>query len=762
MAAVLLIAAFFRLWRLDSVPRGLSHDEANNGLMATQVLEGFRPVYFEIYTGVEPGLIYPHALAFWLLGPGDTTARLVSVAAGLLTVALTYAFAQQLFQSRLVGLLSALLVALSFWHIFVSRLALRAVIMPPLQILNLLFLWRGLEGGRRRDFLFAGLFGGLTMYTYLSSRFLPFVMIAFVLYLLIRQVKLGGRWTNLGLMVLVWVLVFLPLGLYFLQNPEWFLFRANQALILAQPEGGGGLPALAQQTLATLGMFSFEGDASWRYNLAGRPVFDWGMALFYYAGLVLSLVRGVREPKLNPYAYLLIVQVVMLLPDFLTDGSPHFLRTIGAIPATFIFAALAMEALYRWVRPRWRWALVAILWAWGVFAGLSTYRDYFHVWAHHPHARWDYNASFAEIADHLQQNGSRALIASTRPDLDRLAFDLAAGGEPLPARWFHGNQALVYPVAHQSETRYYLPVTVPMPDQLRALLPDDGAEQLLAPDGSLSVEILQLPSAAPNPQQRLEFLLGDQVLIAGYDLLSPEVQAGELLDLLLHWRIVSNPDPRRQWTWFMHLVDSRGYRWANWSDQGFEVADWRPGDYIVQHVSLEVPFDAPDVAYHLEIGVFDRGSEERLLAANGADHLLVEGVRVLPADPDSVAGIIAEHQRGQLGEELVYLGTTFGAKKVKPGSEVLVTLAWAPIAPLVEDHPFHLQLVAADDQVVHEVDWVPFEGEYQTSSWPAGRIVRDVLELTIPEDAAPGRVQLVVSAQGLEGSVQAGRLQIVP
>jgi hypothetical protein len=406
--------------------------------------------------------------------------------------------------------------------------------------------------------------------------------------------------------------------------------------------------------------------------------------------------------------------------------------------------------------------LVAALGAWVVFAGFTNYYDYFQVWARHPHARWDYNASFAEIADHLQEDGARALIASTRPDLDRVAFDLAAGSEPLLVRWFQGTQALVYPAALQSETRYYLPVTVPMPDQLRAMLPVDGAEQLQAPDGSLSVEILQLPAAAPRPQQPLEVLLGDQVLVEGYDLVSPAIQAGEPLDLLLHWRVVTNPDPRRQWTWFVHLVDSRGYRWANWSDQGFEVADWRPGDHVVQRVSLEVPFDAPDVAYHLEVGVFDRGSEERLPANSGADHLVVEGVRVLPADPNSVAGIIAEHQRGQLGEELLYLGTTFSAKKVKPGSELVVTLAWAPVVPLAEDYFFHLQLIAPDGQIIHELDWVPLDGEYQTSDWPAGRIVRDVLELTIPNDAAPGRVQLVVSAQGLGGKVPAGRLQIVP
>jgi len=348
---ILLLATFLRVWRLDSVPRGPSHDEAYNGLMAGEVLKGYRPVFFEINMGVEPALIYAEALAFWLFGESVTVQRLVSVAFGLLTVLLTYVLAAHLFKSRLVGLLSTLLIAISFWHVFVSRLALRAVVMPPLQILTLFFFWRGLEEHRLRHFVLAGLFGGLTMYSYLSSRFLPFIPIIFVLYLLLRSGISRGVWWRLGVMIAIWLLVFLPLGVFYLNNPQWFLLRAEQALVISRPHSESGLPAVLRQTLATLGMFSFEGDPSWRYNLAGRPVFDWAMALAFYGGIVLSLVHSVRKPRLNPYAFILIIQAVMLVPDFITDVSPHFLRTIGAAPTTVIFPAIAVVALYRRLRP---------------------------------------------------------------------------------------------------------------------------------------------------------------------------------------------------------------------------------------------------------------------------------------------------------------------------------------------------------------------------------------------------------------------------
>jgi hypothetical protein len=57
---------------------------------------------------------------------------------------------------------------------------------------------------------------------------------------------------------------------------------------------------------------------------------------------------------------------------------------------------------------------------------------------------------------------------------------------------------------------------------------------------------------------------------------------------------------------------------------------------------------------------------------------------------------------------------------------------------------------------------LPLGGDYPTSRWPAGRIVRDVLFLTIPPDVPPGRVRIVVSAEGFDETVDAGEFLITP
>ena len=110
LLAVLLLATFFRFWRLDSMPPGLYHDEAYNGLDALslnqgetfpQFYEGWElyaadahagrpaeesrfPIFFEGNYGREPLHIYLMALSVFLFGATPFAIRAVPAAAGVL------------------------------------------------------------------------------------------------------------------------------------------------------------------------------------------------------------------------------------------------------------------------------------------------------------------------------------------------------------------------------------------------------------------------------------------------------------------------------------------------------------------------------------------------------------------------------------------------------------------------------------------------------------------------------------------------------
>ncbi len=157
MVGALLLGALLRLVALDRVPPGLSHDEAYNGITALEVwLLGRRDIFFDIYNGIEPLIVYWEAIYFQLFGITPLAMRLVDVTAGMLTIPLTYVLARRLVKDSqaespaLAGwlpLIAAAGVSLSFWAIFVSRLTLRAVTLPLLELPALSCLWRGLTAG---------------------------------------------------------------------------------------------------------------------------------------------------------------------------------------------------------------------------------------------------------------------------------------------------------------------------------------------------------------------------------------------------------------------------------------------------------------------------------------------------------------------------------------------------------------------------------------------------------------------------------------
>ena len=106
-AAILLLAAFLRFWQLDTLPPGLYHDEAYNGLDALSLLDGKTfpqfyegwelyaadahaqrtaeetryPLFFEGNYGREPLHVYLMALSVSLFGATPFALRAVPAAA---------------------------------------------------------------------------------------------------------------------------------------------------------------------------------------------------------------------------------------------------------------------------------------------------------------------------------------------------------------------------------------------------------------------------------------------------------------------------------------------------------------------------------------------------------------------------------------------------------------------------------------------------------------------------------------------------------
>jgi 4-amino-4-deoxy-L-arabinose transferase-like glycosyltransferase len=154
LVAILLVATALRVIGLDNFPMpmgatppGLEHDEVAHWLINRDILAGEHAIYFTEAYGHEA--LYHYAQAFFGAAVGEhaLALRLPSVYLGVLLVAVSYALGRRLFGVRM-GLLSAAFLAVLFWPVFYSRLALRAMALPVVAGLSAVVWWRVFAGER--------------------------------------------------------------------------------------------------------------------------------------------------------------------------------------------------------------------------------------------------------------------------------------------------------------------------------------------------------------------------------------------------------------------------------------------------------------------------------------------------------------------------------------------------------------------------------------------------------------------------------------
>ena len=655
---VTALAAALRLYALDTWPPGLYHDEAYNGLDAINIIRGVRPIFFEANNGREPLFVYLVAVSISCLGRSPLAIRLVSALLGTLTIPATYWMTRQLL-GRGEALLTALITAVTFWHLNLSRVGFRAIGLPLLTALCLCFLARGLhreprEAGLKQrwlDFGLGGLCLGLSFYSYLAARFLPIASVTWIVCLLWRRHPIN--WRGLLLFFAVALIIATPLLVYAVQHLDTFLERSMQVSIFNPDINQGDLPGtLLRHTAKALGMFNWRGDFIPRHNMPHRPVFDPLMGLLFLTGLALSVHRARQRQE---YALLVIYFLVMLIPTVLAEDAPHFLRAVGVLPVLFVFPAVALQTAWEALRIRLAGQLaslaVLLLFGWSLCA---TVDDYFR--KHVPSEAVYYNFETGAVELAAQVNsflgtgwhpGSGLRVPEKTPDsshqvyLDGRLWDdwtslrylvpdtppltLLDESVSLPApALLEQAWLIVWPYADEYTYLDLLPTERSISVREGPLERGDREEQARLICLIYQSESAQVPLNLQMQFERNIELLGYQWLREPNGLrLSLFWHAGATLDadysVFVHWR--------------------RGEQMVAQSDsypaQGYYPTHlWRPGDIVADDHLLETAA-VPGEEDSISVGLYSLQTMQRLQVVDRsdvavADHVVIELPQVQP------------------------------------------------------------------------------------------------------------------------------------
>ncbi len=395
---IILIAFFFRFYRLADHPLGIFFDPAINGLDAVRLMQrGGHPIFFPANGGREPLFVYLLIPSIWLFNTTPFAIRAVTATLSLLSVPLLFAFLYRVTpqylhyrqerrgeESKMVppppqpaahfwlAALGSLALAVSYWAIVTGRLGLRTEPAIFLSIPTFWFFLKGWSNGQKRWFILSGLLMGLIGYTYSSARLLPVVLalallpeflpplvnLRFTIYdlrllhlpkIANRKSKIQNRIIRLLIFTLAAAIVYLPMMWYLYTHPAQFTARAFSVMVWNFLDTPADIAAeMGRNALRVAGFFCCAGSPNPLFGLPEYPGSHPAVAPF----LLIGLVGALKNWRLLFPRLVVLWWFIGLVPSIITIEAPHPLRMAMAIVPTAILIALGPIYLTQWLKTK--------------------------------------------------------------------------------------------------------------------------------------------------------------------------------------------------------------------------------------------------------------------------------------------------------------------------------------------------------------------------------------------------------------------------
>ena len=227
LVGIILLAAFLRLWQLGLVPPSPDWDEAALGYNAYSIRETGKdeygvsfPIILRSFDDYKPPMyMYLNVPSVAIFGLTPFAARLPSAIFGFLTVPVIYFLTKKLFDDPKfhfslftfhfsLAHVSALMLAISPWHIQFSRVGFEATVGLFFAVAAVTAFLYGIT--RPRLLILSGVTLGLSSYTYHTERiFVPLVFIATFIIWKKEIFKIAKKY--LFFFALITILISLPL-----------------------------------------------------------------------------------------------------------------------------------------------------------------------------------------------------------------------------------------------------------------------------------------------------------------------------------------------------------------------------------------------------------------------------------------------------------------------------------------------------------------------------------------------------------------------
>ncbi len=394
LSSVAVLFIFFRCYRL--VPPGLWGDDAINGLLAFDVLDGKIASPFQLvahsHSRFHALTNYAIAAAFAVFGPTLAALRIPGIVASCLLGALVFGVTRRLF-GRSTALFAGVLMASSPMQIAHAKSLLQVVLGAAFQCAGLYGLVRARDEHRWRWVAISALGFAATFYTYHAAKIAPLVALPLLIEATQSRRRSNVVWFSVILICL------LPGVASYVADVGALTGRVQAVSVLDEARAAGSIVPLLVSFATTLGIFHVA-QGPLRYHWFG-PGDDPALTLIAAALVLPGLISSLRRWRDVRHQVLLWWFAVGCAPAFFSVDAPRVYRAFLATPPLFIWAAMPLAGLWRGGRGA-RWLAILLV----AGALVFDFNYYFHRVYTHPGFRWMTGEQIVELARVVRDRGS--------------------------------------------------------------------------------------------------------------------------------------------------------------------------------------------------------------------------------------------------------------------------------------------------------------------------------------------------------------------
>ena len=407
LLVIVILTIFFRFFWLADVPPSPSLDEVSIGWNAYSILEtggdeyGNKfPILLRAYDDWRPALYVYLVIPFIkLFGLNATSVRLPSVILSALTVLATYFLCLELFgkekMGRRIAFWTSLTLAISPWHVYLSRLGHEVNPQVALTVFGLLSFLRFVRRKKPQYLFVSALWFALSFYTYQSQKIFGPLLLVSLGIIYVKELRFKWKTVLLaGIFGLILIVPMIRASLspqallrfegtsLFNQNEELLKESALKLIDDKKNDNYLGL-VLHNRRVVILSQaikaYSSHFNPIWLFSNRGAESHKVpNLGLFYLWELplmFLGLILLFKKKSLKKMRWV-ILSLIFLSPvsASITTDFPHAMRMFNAIPGPQMLTALGVVYLASFeLWRRLKWGIGGII----VFSCLALFRCYF-------------------------------------------------------------------------------------------------------------------------------------------------------------------------------------------------------------------------------------------------------------------------------------------------------------------------------------------------------------------------------------------------